>query len=97
LAALPRVDALVHDDWGLAILDGERRRDLLELLDEHHQPRSTLVTSQLLVADWRDALGDPTLADVIRDRLVHHAHALNLAGESLRKLQPKLTEEPTAA
>jgi len=55
------------------------------------------VTSQLLVADWRDTLGDPTLADVILDRLVHHAHALNLAGESLRKLKLKLTEEPTAA
>jgi DNA replication protein DnaC len=97
LAALARVDVLVLDDWGLAILDGERRRDLLELLDERYQTRPTLVTSQLLVADWRDALGDPTLADVILDRLVHHAHALNLAGEPLRTLKPKLTEEPTAA
>ncbi|MGB8144557.1 MAG: ATP-binding protein, partial [Chromatiaceae bacterium] len=54
-------------------------------------------TSQLPVAHWHDALGDPTLADAILDRLVHHAHPLNLAGESLRKLQPKLTEEPTPA
>ncbi len=47
--------------------------------------------------DEPDALGDPTLADASLDRLVHHAHPLNLAGESLRKLQPKLTEEPTPA
>ena len=97
LAALAKVDVLILDDWGLDILDGERRRDLLELLDERYQTRSTLVTSQLPVAHWHDALGDPTLADAILDRLVHHAHPLNLAGESLRKLQPKLTEEPTPA
>ena len=97
MAALAKVDVLVLDDWGLALLDGERRRDLLELLDERYQTRSTLVTSQLPVAHWHDALGDPTLADAILDRLVHHAHPLTLAGESLRKLQPRLTEEPTPA
>ena len=97
MATLAKVDVLVLDDWGLAVLDGERRRDLLELLDERYQTRSTLVTSQLPVAHWHDALGDPTLADAILDRLVHHAHPLTLAGESLRKLQPRLTEEPTPA
>jgi DNA replication protein DnaC len=76
MAALARVDVLILDDWGLAILDGERRRDLLELLDERYQTRSTLVTSPLPVAHWHDALGDPTLADAILDRLVHHAHPL---------------------
>ena len=95
MAALAKVDVLVLDDWGLAVLDGERRRDLLEILDERYRTRSTLVTSQLPVASWHDALGDPTLADAILDRLVHHAHPLHLAGESLRKLKPKLTEDPT--
>jgi len=97
MAALAKVDVLVLDDWGLAVLDGERRRDLLEILDERYQTRSTLVTSQLPVAHWHDALGDPTLADAILDRLVHQAHALALAGESLRKLRPTLTEEPHPA
>ena len=97
MAALARVEVLSLDDWGLASLDGERRRDLLALLDERYQTRATLVTSQLPVAHWHDALGDPTLADAILDRLVHHAHSLSLAGESLRKLQPRLTEEPTPA
>ena len=97
MAALARVEVLSLDDGGLASLDGERRRDLLALLDERYQTRATLVTSQLPVAHWHDALGDPTLADAILDRLVHHAHSLNLAGASRRKLQPRLTEEPTPA
>jgi len=49
--------------------------------------------SQLPVSHWHDSLGDSTIADAILDRLVHQAHHLNLAGESLRKLRPKLTEE----
>jgi DNA replication protein DnaC len=87
MATLARVEVLVLDDWGLAVLDDERRRDLLELLDERYQTRATVVTSQLPVAHWHDALGDPTLADAILDRLVHHAHPITLSGESLRKLK----------
>lgn len=94
MTSLAKVDVLILDDWGLALLDDERRRDLLEVLDERYQIRSTIITSQLPVATWHDALGDPTLADAILDRLVHHAHPLNLDGESLRRLKPKLTEEP---
>jgi len=94
MASLAKVDVLILDDWGLALLDDERRRDLLEVLDERYQTRSTIITSQLPVAHWHDSLGDPTLADAILDRLVHHAHNLNLVGESLRRLKPKLTKEP---
>jgi DNA replication protein DnaC len=93
MASLAKVDVLILDDWGLAMMDDERRRDLLELMDERYQTRSTVITSQLAVKDWHDSLGDPTLADAILDRLVHHAHQLNLEGESLRKLKPKLTRE----
>jgi DNA replication protein DnaC len=93
MVCLAKVDILILDDWGLAMLDDERRRDLLEILDERYQTRSTIITSQLPVATWHEALGNPTLADAILDRLVHHAHQLNLAGESLRKLRPKLTIE----
>ncbi len=85
MAQLGKVDVLILDDWGLAILDDARRRDLLEVLDERYQARSTVVTSQLPLAHWHDSLGDPTLADAILDRLVHQAHRLDLNGESLRK------------
>ena len=93
MASLAKVDVLVLDDWGLAMMDDERRRDLLEIMDERYQTRSTVITSQLATKDWHDSLGDPTLADAILDRLVHHAHQLNLEGESMRKLRPKLTKE----
>jgi DNA replication protein DnaC len=94
MTALAKVEVLILDDWGLALLDDERRRDLLDLLDDRYQTRSTVVASQLPVAHWHEALGHPTLADAILDRLVHHAHPLPLVGESLRKFQPPLTEEP---
>jgi DNA replication protein DnaC len=97
MAALTKVEVLVLDDWGLAPLDDERRRDLLELLDERYQTHSTVITSQLPVAHWHEALGHPTLADAILDRLVHHAHPLHLTGESLRKHRPPLTKEDTEA
>lgn len=95
IAPLAKVEVLVLDDWGLAPLDDERRRDLLEILDERYQTRSTMVASQLPVTHWHEVLGHPTLADAILDRLVHHAHPLALTGESLRKHQPTLTEVST--
>jgi DNA replication protein DnaC len=94
MTSLAKVDVLILDDWGLALLDDERRRDLLEVLDERYQTRSTIITSQLPVATWHDSLGDPTLADAILDRLVHHAHPLNLEGESMRRVRSELTASP---
>jgi DNA replication protein DnaC len=85
LQSLARTDVVVLDDWGLAALTDEQRRDLLEVLDDRYRCRSTLVTSQLPVDKWHDALGDPTLADAILDRLVHNAHRITMKGESMRK------------
>lgn len=85
LTQFAKTDVLVLDDWGLASFTDEARRDLLELFDDRHNSRSTIVTSQLPVEHWHDALGDPTLADAILDRLVHHAHRIALKGDSLRK------------
>jgi DNA replication protein DnaC len=88
LAALGRLDLLVLDDWGLAPLTDEGRRDLLEILDDRYDRRSTLVASQLPLESWHQAIGDPTLADAILDRLVHNAQTIALHGESLRKQKP---------
>jgi DNA replication protein DnaC len=92
LARLGKARLLVLDDWGLEPLTDTHRRDLLEILEDRYDRRSTLVTSQLAVKHWHDALGDPTLADAILDRLVHNAHRIELDGESIRKrraVQPK--------
>ena len=91
MAGFAKTDLIVLDDWGLAKLTAEQRRDLLELLDDRHGNRSTIVTSQLPVDHWHEIIGDPTLADAILDRLVHNAYRINLKGESLRKRHAKLT------
>lgn len=89
LKSIARAELLILDDWGLAPLTAAERRDLLEILEDRHGRAATIVTSQLPVDAWHDVIGDPTLADAILDRLVHNAHRLELAGESLRKLKAK--------
>ena len=85
MASLAKTDLLILDDWGLATLNDENRRDLLELLEDRHGRRATIVTSQLPVEHWHEALGNPTLADAILDRLLHNAYKIMLKGESMRK------------
>jgi DNA replication protein DnaC len=85
LKTISRVQLLVLDDWGLAVLNPPERRDLLEILDDRHGRASTIVTSQVPVDQWHAIIGDPTLGDAILDRLVHNAHRLQLSGESMRK------------
>ena len=63
----------------------QQRRDLLEILEDRHGSRSTIVTSQLPLDQWHSSIGDSTLADAIMDRLVHNAYKIKLEGESLRK------------
>ena len=85
LKTIARMEVLILDDWGLAVLTAPERRDLLEILEDRHGRASTIVTSQLPVEHWHEAIGDPTLADAILDRLVNNAHRLKLTGESMRK------------
>jgi len=91
LKRLAKVDVLILDDWGLSQLTMEQRQDLLEILEDRHDNRSTIVTSQLPQDKWHHIIGDPTLADAILDRLVHNAYKINLTGESMRKRKIKLT------
>ena len=87
MAKLAKIDVLLLDDWGLAPVPPSGRNDLLELLDDRQGSGSTIVTSQLPVAEWHACVGDATLADAILDRLIHNAHRITLKGESLRKKQ----------
>lgn len=91
LTAFAKTDLLVLDDYGLAQLSQEQRHDLLEILEDRHGLKSTLVTSQLPIDHWHEQIGDPTMADAILDRLVHSAHKIQLKGESMRKKKANLT------
>lgn len=82
---LAKTHVLVLDDFGLAPLTDPQRRDLLEVIEDRHGLRSTIITAQLPIKIWHEAIGDPTIADAILDRLIHSAYHIDLQGESMRK------------
>jgi DNA replication protein DnaC len=84
---LAKLDLLIIDDFGLTVLQGQQQTDFLEVIEDRHAKRSTIIASQLPVASWFDIIGEPIVADAILDRIVHTAHRFELKGESLRKKQ----------
>ena len=89
---LAKVDLLILDDWGLEKLTLVQRNDLLEIMEDRHGRRSTLIAGQIPVDQWHKAIGNATIADAILDRLVHSAHRINLKGESMRKARSAMRE-----
>ena len=87
LRQIAKVDLLILDDWGPETLTADQRRDLLEIIDDRHEMRSVIITSQVPIEQWYEIIGDPTIADAILDRLIHNAYRIELTGESLRKKQ----------
>ena len=85
----------IIDDFGLAPLAESVRRDLLEILDDRYDRRSTLITSQIPVEQWNAYLQDPMIADAILDRLIHNSYRLTLKGESMRKQKTALAAGAT--
>jgi DNA replication protein DnaC len=85
LRRLAHIDVLVIDDFAMAPMSDPERRDFLEICDDRYGLRSTILTSQLPVANWHAQVGDPTVADSILDRLVHNSYSLVLKGGSMRK------------
>lgn len=85
LARIAKMNLLIIDDWGHVPLLEHERRDFVEILDDRYGTASTIMTSQVPVENWHDAIGDPTSADAICDRLLHNAHRIVLKGPSRRK------------
>jgi len=85
LTQLQKTDLLVLDDWGSVPLESAQRQDLMEVIEDRHGTRSTLVASQLPVNKWHSWIGEATLADAILDRLIHGSHRVPLKGGSMRK------------
>ena len=80
-----KTNLIILDDLGMAPMNSGQRHDLLELMEDRYGQKSTIVTSQLPIEAWHEAIGDPTIADAILDRIIHNAHKINLKGESMRK------------
>lgn len=91
LSQIAKIDLLILDDWGLSQPDSDQRKDLLEILDDRYQNKSTLITSQLPVSHWHEHLNDATLADAILDRVVHNSMRIELqCDDSMRKQKKSL-------
>lgn len=82
---LAKADLIILDDWGIQKINAAQRNDLMEVIEDRHALKSTLIASQLPVEHWHEFIGEATLADAILDRLLHNAHRLPLKGESMRK------------
>ena len=95
LDAFARIQVLVLDDWLRDPLTRLQSQDLLEILDDRYGRSSTLVATQVPVAEWHARFPDPTIGDAILDRLVHNAYRLTLKGESRRKVEAALAMSTT--
>lgn len=96
LRQIARVDLLILDDWGPETLTADQRRDLLEIVEDRHDRRSVIITSQVPIDRWYEIIGNPTIADAILDRLIHNAYRIELTGESLRKKKNPATAHTPA-
>ena len=86
ISKIEKMDLLILDDFGLKPLDGNQRLMLLEIFEDRHGRKSTIVTSQLPVSQWHDVIGDQTIADSCLDRLIHSSHRIEFNSEvSMRK------------
>ena len=96
LKLIAKADLLMINDFGLAPMTDEVKRNLLEILDDRYDRKFTLITSQLPVDQWHAYLADPTLADAILDRSVHNSYRLALTGATMRKQKTEMMKTAAA-
>ena len=86
LKRLAKQELLILDDFGIKPMDQHARMALMEIMEDRHQKHATIITTQLPIKHWHEAIGESTIADAVMDRLVHSAHRIELDGESMRKI-----------
>lgn len=92
LSKIEKQDLLIIDDFGIQPFDQGSRACLLEVIEDRHGKRSTIITSQLPVKQWYEVIGEKTIADAVMDRIVSNAGRIELKGESLRRKLGKKSE-----
>jgi len=97
IKALARLHLLILDDWGMTKLQGQQQQIILDVLDDRYQRASTIVTSQLPVANWYEQIKDATFADAILDRLLGQAQVIQLSGASMRRKNQPVNKEIDSA
>lgn len=86
---IEKQDLIILDDFGLQELDNNKRQAFMEIIEDRHGKKSTIIASQLPVIQWHQIIGEQTIADAILDRVVHSAHRIDLKGESMRRRKLK--------
>ena len=89
MTKIQKQNLIVLDDFGLQVLDSQTRLILLEILEDRHGRKSTLISSQIPIKKWHEIIGDATIADAICDRIIHSSYKIELKGESMRKKNRK--------
>ena len=92
-ATLPRffdrmagVDLLIIDDFAIKKLDGQQALDFMEIIEDRHARKATIIISQVPVTDWYSVLEiNTSVADAVLDRILHTAQRFQLAGQSFRR------------
>ncbi|TQM21776.1 MULTISPECIES: IS21-like element helper ATPase IstB [Chryseobacterium] len=92
---IEKQDLIILDDFGLQSLDNLKRQDFMEIIEDRHGKRSTIIASQLPVSAWHEVIAEQTIADAILDRMVHNSLRIDLTGESMRrkKADQKISSE----
>ena len=82
---LAKTDLLILDDFGLTFLEKQHQVDFMELIEDRHNKKSTIIASQLPIANWYDVIGEENIAEAVLDRLVHTSYKIEMKGDSMRK------------
>lgn len=75
---------LVIDDFGLMDLNLDKCRDLFEIIEARDCRKSTVIISQMPVANWYQLFGDNTYADACLSRMTSKAYRLDFPGRDRR-------------
>ncbi len=90
---ISKTKVLIIDDFLITPMKEKDRKDLLEVIEDRHGLMSTIISTQIPMENWFEAIGDPTISDAVLDRLIHNSHKINLKGESMRKIRSSLTKK----
>jgi len=82
---IAKTSLFILDDFGLTNMEQQQQFDLMEIIEDRHGKKSTIIASQIPIASWYDIISEATIADAILDRLVHTSYRIELKGESLRR------------
>lgn len=84
IAATLKLDLVVLDELGFIPFSATGAQALFTLCSELYERVALIVTTNLKFADWVQVFGDERLTAALLDRLTHHAHIVELLGESFR-------------